>query len=222
MDGNGRWAKSKGLPRNLGHKKGADSVKTAIDAALKYGIKYLTLYSFSLENWSRPKEEVDSLMDLLRQYLNKETKDLISKGISLRFIGDIKRLPEDIILKIQKIEEETKDFDNLTLILALSYSGREEILSAAKRLSEDVVLKGLKIESIDEVKFANYLYTKGIPEPELLIRTGGEQRISNFLLWQMAYTEFVFLECFWPDFKEEDFNYSLEEFAKRQRRFGGL
>ncbi len=222
MDGNGRWAKSKGLPRNLGHKKGADSVKTAIDAALKYGIKYLTLYSFSLENWSRPKEEVDSLMDLLRQYLNKETKDLISKGISLRFIGDIKRLPEDIILKIKKIEEETKDFDNLTLTLALSYSGREEILSAAKRLIEDMAFKGLKIESIDEVKFAKYLYTKGIPEPELLIRTGGEQRISNFLLWQMAYTEFVFLECFWPDFKEEDFKYSLEEFAKRQRRFGGL
>jgi undecaprenyl diphosphate synthase len=221
MDGNGRWAKSRGLPRVEGHRRGADSVRTAITCCIKYGVRYLTLYSFSSENWKRPAQEVDDLMGLLRRYLQSEIAELHKNGVRLRVIGDRSALSHDIISLIEDAETLTRKNQTLDLIVALSYGGRAEIANAARRVAEDVVSGRIAVEDIDEDAVASHLETVDIPDPDIMVRTSGEQRISNFLLWQMAYTEFVFLDTLWPDFSEKDFLQVISEFQRRERRFGG-
>ena len=221
MDGNGRWAKSRGLPRIEGHRRGADSVRTAITCCIKYGVRYLTLYSFSSENWKRPADEVNDLMGLLRRYLQSEIADLHKNGVRLRVIGDRAALSRDIIKLIEDAETLTLKNQTLDLIVALSYGGRAEIATAARRIAEDVAAGKLTVADIDEEAVAQRLETLGIPDPDIMVRTSGEQRISNFLLWQMAYTEFVFLDTLWPDFSEKDFVQVISEYQRRERRFGG-
>ncbi len=221
MDGNGRWAKSRGLPRVEGHRRGADSVRTAISCCIKYGVRYLTLYSFSSENWKRPAQEIDDLMGLLRRYLQSEIAELHKNGVRLRVIGDRTALSRDIISLIDDAEGLTKNNQTLDLIVALSYGGRAEIANAARRVAEDVAAGKIAIADIDEETVAAHLETVDIPDPDIMVRTSGEQRISNFLLWQMAYTEFVFLDTLWPDFSEKDFVQVISEFQRRERRFGG-
>ena len=220
MDGNGRWAKSRGLPRVAGHRKGAEAVRNAVEAASELGIGYLTLYSFSSENWNRSVGEVSDLMGLLRRYLKSEIAELHSKGVRFRVIGDRSRLAEDIRRLIEDAELMTGDNDGLTLVLALSYGGRQEIAAAARNIAKSAALGLIKPEAIDEEVFAAHLDTAGMPDPDLLIRTSGEQRISNFLLWQMAYTEMVFVDKYWPDFGRDDLRQAIEEFSKRDRRYG--
>ena len=221
MDGNGRWAKSRGLPRIEGHRRGADSVRTAVSCAIKYGVRYLTLYSFSSENWKRPVQEVDDLMGLLRRYLQSEIAELHKNGVRLRVIGERSDLSPDIIKLIEDAEKFTADNRRLDLVVALSYGGRAEIVKAVRRVAADIADGKMSIADIDEDAVAARLDTVGIPDPDLIVRTSGEQRISNFLLWQMAYTEFVFLETLWPDFSERDFAQVISEFQRRERRFGG-
>ncbi len=221
MDGNGRWAKSRGLPRIEGHRRGADSVRTAVSCAIKYGVRYLTLYSFSSENWKRPVQEVDDLMGLLRRYLQSEIAELHKNGVRLRVIGERSDLSADIIKLIEDAEKYTVNNQQLDLVVALSYGGRAEIVKAVRRVASDVASGKMGIADIDEEAVAACLDTVGIPDPDLIVRTSGEQRISNFLLWQMAYTEFVFLETLWPDFSERDFALVISEFHRRERRFGG-
>ncbi len=208
MDGNGRWAKSRGLPRTAGHKQGAETSRMVIEEAAKKGVKYLTLYAFSAENWNRPKEEVSFLMELLKIQLRKEIKSLHKNGIRLRIIGDRETLAQDVRETVEAAEKLTENNPGLTLIIALSYGSRQEILRAVENSGGDAG------------KFENALYTAGIPDPDLLIRTGGEKRISNFLLWQIAYTELYFSEKFWPEFSAQDFALAIEEFSTRERRFG--
>tara|TARA_B100000315_G_scaffold194030_1_gene184630 strand:- start:9734 stop:10468 length:735 start_codon:yes stop_codon:yes gene_type:complete len=220
MDGNGRWAKARGLPRLAGHQRGADSVRAAIESAIKYGVRYLTLYSFSSENWKRPADEVSDLMGLLRRYLRSEIAELLSNGVRLRVIGERSDLSSDIVDLIEECEKRTAGNTRLDLIIALSYGGRTEIANAAKVIAEKTVAGEIAPEQIDEKLLGNYLETSSIPDPDLLIRTSGEIRISNFLLWQLAYAEFIFLDILWPDFKEEDFVSAISEFGRRERRFG--
>lgn len=220
MDGNGRWAKSRGMPRVAGHRKGVDAVRQTIEAAGELGIKYLTLFSFSSENWRRSTEEVGDLMGLLRRYLKSEIADLHSKNVRFRVIGERERLDQDIVRLIEDAELTTERNTGLTLVLALSYGGRSEIARAAHKMARAVELGLLRATAVDEDHFAAYLDTAGIPDPDLLIRTSGEQRISNFLLWQCAYTEFVFTDKLWPDFGREDLAKAVEDFTKRDRRFG--
>ena len=222
MDGNGRWAKKRGLPRSMGHRKGAEVVKEICQAAGDAGIKYLTLYAFSTENWKRPQEEVDSLMDLLRQYLKSDLKELKEKGVCIRFIGEREMLPTDIIKSMEKLEAETANNDKMTLCIALSYGSRQEIVHAAKKVAELVKRGDIRIEDIDEKIFSDMLYTHDIPDPDILIRTSGEQRISNYLLWQLAYSEFFFVEAYWPDFTKEMLNDVIEKYKTRERRYGKL
>ncbi|WP_259779751.1 isoprenyl transferase [Aestuariispira ectoiniformans] len=222
MDGNGRWAKSRGLPRVAGHRAGADAVRRIVEAAASAGVSYLTLYSFSSENWKRPEEEVRDLMGLLRRYLKAEIAELHGKDIRFKVIGDRKRLAPDIIRLIEDAEEMTAENSRMTLVLALSYGAREEIASAARKLAQSAAMGLINPEAIDEEVFAAHLYTGGIPDPDLLIRTSGEQRISNFLLWQMAYTEFTFVDKFWPDFSEEDLGQAIRDYSKRERRYGAV
>ena len=220
MDGNGRWAKARGKPRTFGHNAGAEAVRRAVEAASELGIQYLTLFSFSSENWRRPDSEVSDLMGLLRLYLKREIAELHSKGIRLRVIGDRSKLAADIRELIANGEEKTRNNKGLNLILALSYGARDEILSATKSLAADCVAGRISPEDIDEQTFERALFTHDIPDPDLLIRTSGEKRISNFLLWQLAYTEFIFIDKHWPDFSISDMSYAVEEFARRERRFG--
>lgn len=220
MDGNGRWARARGKPRTFGHKAGAEAVRRAVEAAGEIGIQHLTLFSFSSENWSRPASEISDLMGLLRLYLRKELAELHEKEVRLRVIGDRSRLAADICALISEAEAKTSANQGLNLILALSYGARDEILSAAKALARDCVDGKLSPDDIDELKFEGALFTGGIPDPDLLLRTSGEKRVSNFLLWQMAYTEFVFIDKHWPDFSKEDLLEAIEEFARRERRFG--
>lgn len=222
MDGNGRWAKKRGLPRSMGHRKGAEVVKEICQAAGDAGIKYLTLYAFSTENWKRPQEEVDSLMDLLRQYLKSDLKELKEKGVCIRFIGEREMLPPDILKSMEKLEAETANNDKMTLCIALSYGSRQEIVHAAKKVAELVKRGDIRIEDIDEKIFSDMLYTHDIPDPDILIRTSGEQRISNYLLWQLAYSEFFFVEAYWPDFTKEMLNDVIEKYKTRERRYGKL
>ena len=222
MDGNGRWAKKRGLPRSMGHRKGAEVVKEICQAAGDAGIKYLTLYAFSTENWKRPQEEVDSLMDLLRQYLKSDLKELKEKGVCIRFIGEREMLPTDILKSMEKLEAETANNDKMTLCIALSYGSRQEIVHAAKKVAELVKRGDIRIEDIDEKIFSDMLYTHDIPDPDILIRTSGEQRISNYLLWQLAYSEFFFVEAYWPDFTKEMLNDVIEKYKTRERRYGKL
>ena len=222
MDGNGRWAKKRGLPRSMGHRKGAEVVKEICQAAGDAGIKYLTLYAFSTENWKRPQEEVDSLMDLLRQYLKSDLKELKEKGVCIRFIGEREMLPTDILKSMEKLEAETANNDKMTLCIALSYGSRQEIVHAAKKVAELVKRGDIRAEDIDEKIFSDMLYTHDIPDPDILIRTSGEQRISNYLLWQLAYSEFFFVEAYWPDFTKEMLYDVIEKYKTRERRYGKL
>lgn len=220
MDGNGRWAKARGLPRTAGHKKGVDAVRSTVEAARELGIGYLTIFSFSSENWRRPEEEVSDLMQLLRFYLRSEIAELHRGGVRLRVIGDRERLSADIIRLIEKAEDLTKDNRRLTLVVALSYGSRQEIVTAARRLAEEVRAGRLEPRDIDEALFAGRLFTADIPDPDLIVRTSGEKRISNFLLWQAAYAELVFVDTLWPDFTKRDLEAAIEEFHRRERRFG--
>ncbi len=220
MDGNGRWAKARGMPRAAGHKRGAEAVRRTVEAAREMGISFLTLYAFSSENWKRPVEEVSDLMGLLRLYLRNEVKNLDKNGIRLRVIGDRSRLGSDTVALISESEAKTAKNTGLTLILALSYGGRLELVEAARRLVKDVQAGTLAPEAIDEAAFAQRLSTADIPDPDLLIRTSGEKRISNFLLWQSAYSELVFLDVLWPDFGRQELESAVEDFYHRERRFG--
>ena len=220
MDGNGRWAQARGKKRTFGHNAGAEAVRRAVKAASDLGIKYLTLFSFSSENWSRPKSEITDLMGLLRLYLRREIAELHSKNVRLRVIGDRSRLAEDIQDLIINGEEKTKNNTGLNLILALSYGARDEILNATRSLAAECAAGRINPEDIDERAFEQSLFTHDIPDPDLLIRTSGEKRISNFLLWQLAYTEFLFIDKHWPDFSISDMSDAVEEFSRRERRFG--
>lgn len=222
MDGNGRWAKSKGAARIFGHKNAVKAVREVTEGCAELGVKYLTLYAFSTENWGRPAEEVSGLMQLLVATIKKELKTLKKNKIRLTTIGDINTLPKGCKDELNEAIELTKDNEGLTLILALSYSGRWEILEAVKRLASDVKKGDVEITEIDNAKFESYLDTKNIPDPELLIRTSGEMRISNFLLWQMAYTEIYFTSKLWPDFRKEDLHEAIISYQKRERRFGRI
>ncbi len=220
MDGNGRWAKSKGKLRIFGHENGVKAVRETVEAAAEIGVDYLTLYAFSTENWNRPKTEVDALMKLLVKSLNKETATLNKNNIRLQAIGDLNKLQDSTRLELEKAIESTKHNNRTILTLALSYSAREEITTMSKRIAEQVASGNLSIEDIDNQTVSDNLYTQGMPDPELLIRTSGEKRISNFLLWQIAYTELYFTPKLWPDFRKEDFFEALLDFQNRERRFG--
>lgn len=220
MDGNGRWAKAQGKHRIFGHKNGVRAVREAAESCAEIGVKYLTLYAFSTENWNRPAKEVSALMDLLLLTIGKEIKTLQKNKIRLNAIGNIALLPESNRKALQRTMEETKNNDRMTLTLALSYGSREEMLNMVKRIAEDHKQGRISEADINESLVSQYLYTNGMPDPEILIRTSGEHRISNFLLWQIAYTELFFLDKFWPDFNREDIYRILFEYQHRERRFG--
>jgi undecaprenyl diphosphate synthase len=220
MDGNGRWARQRGLDRVFGHQQGVKSLREVIETAAELGIKYLTLYAFSTENWGRPDEEVSALMGIMVQSLNKETETLLKNNIKLKAIGDVERLAVDVRERLNETINQTSVSTGLTLIVALSYSSRWEITEAAKRMFSDLNSGRMNLDAISELNFEKYLTTYGIPDPELMIRTSGELRISNFLLWQLAYTELYFTDKLWPDFGKEDFYIAIIDFQKRERRFG--
>lgn len=220
MDGNGRWARQRGLDRVFGHQQGVVALREVIETAAELGIKYLTLYAFSTENWGRPDEEVSALMGIMVQSLNKETDTLLKNNICLKAIGDVDRLADDVRERLFETINLTSVSTGLTLVVALSYSSRWEITEAARRLAVDVKNGKLNEDSIEENDFEKYLTTYGIPDPELMIRTSGEIRISNFLLWQLAYTELYFTDKLWPDFGKDDFYNAVIDFQKRERRFG--
>ena len=220
MDGNGRWAKQRSLPRIAGHRRGAESVRRAVTAAGEFGIAYLTLFGFSSENWKRPVGEVDDLMGLLRHYIRAEIAELHTKGVRLRVIGDRARLPGDIVALIDNAEALTGGNTGLRLTIALSYGGRAEIVRAARDIAAAVKSGEIAPEQVDETLFARHLLTADIPDPDLVIRTSGEQRISNFLLWQTAYSELVFIDTLWPDFGKADFEKALRDYHGRERRYG--
>lgn len=220
MDGNGRWAKARGLPRNLGHRQGVDAVREVVRNCRKLGIEYLTLYAFSSENWKRPQSEVSGLMDLLRLYIRRELDDLRRNGVRIRVIGDRTRLAPDIISLIEDAELQTRENRTLTLVIALSYGGQDEIVAACRQIAEHVAAGKLAPEQITADTLAGNLQTVGIPDPDLVIRTSGEQRLSNFLLWQTAYSELVFVDKLWPDFAAEDLAAAVGEFQRRERRYG--
>jgi len=220
MDGNGRWAQKHSLGRIAGHRKGSEAVRSVVRSCRKLGIKYLTLYAFSSENWSRPAEEVAALMRLLVQYLRSEEKELMDNGIRLTTIGNTLSLPERVRKTLQKIMDRTAGNREMTLVLALNYGGRDEILEAARKVLNARDRGTLKMEQLTPGVFSSYLYTAGMPDPDLLIRTSGEYRVSNFLLWQTAYTEFFFTDVLWPDFREEHLLEAISDYQKRERRFG--
>lgn len=220
MDGNGRWAKMRHLPRVEGHKMGVESVRAVVKAAGELGIKFLTLYAFSVENWNRPQEEVDTLMKYLARYLKTEVDELQKNNVKLDVIGQIYRLPEYVQEQLQKTRAALAKNSGLTLILALSYGGRTEIVEATRRIAQKVKQGLIEPEEINEHIFAQHLYTANYPDPDLLIRTSGELRVSNFLLWQISYTELIVTPTLWPDFRKAEFYAALEEYSKRHRRFG--
>ncbi len=222
MDGNGRWAQQRMLPRTAGHRKGIETVRRVCDAAEAIGIKYLTIYAFSTENWRRPPEEVNSLMELIRRTIRREVAELDRRGVQVRVSGDLEGLPAGVREALEEGVAATAHNKGLVLNLAINYGGRLEIVRAARRLAERVAAGELSPEEIDEAKFAGELYTAGMPDPDLLIRTGGEQRVSNFLLWQIAYSEIYVTPVLWPDFGEEDLRRAIVEFNRRERRFGGV
>lgn len=220
MDGNGRWAKKQGMKRVFGHKNGVRSVSEALEAAGEIGVEYLTLYAFSTENWNRPKIEINALMDLLVGSLEKELPKMQKNNIRLLTIGNTDSLPNNCRKKLLDVIDKTKNNTKLTLVLALSYSSRWETAEALRRFAEDIKADRIDSSKIDEETFRNYLETKDIPDPELMIRTSGESRVSNFLLWQMAYTEFMFIEKYWPEFRQDDFFEAIFRYQNRERRFG--
>ena len=220
MDGNGRWARARGLPRAIGHKYGAETVRKTVEASIDLGIEYLTLFGFSSENWNRPLGEISDLMGLLRRYLSKEMAELHARGVRIRVIGERERLDVDIVSLIEQSEKLTENNVTLNLTLALSYGGRTAIALAARRLAEQVKAGVLEPDMIDEEQFCSRLETVDLPDPDLLIRTSGEQRISNFMLWECAYSEFVFVDTLWPDFSREQLGDAIAEFRRRNRRYG--
>jgi undecaprenyl diphosphate synthase len=222
MDGNGRWAKERGLPRLQGHRAGAESVREVIEACIELGVEYLTLYAFSSENWSRPEKEVMALMGLLDRFLDEKAKDLDRQNVRLLAIGQLDRLPLKTRKLLERIQERTAGHTTLTLVLAVSYGSREEIIQAARSLATDAAAGTLKPADIDAELFASRLQTAGIPDPDLLVRTSGEMRISNFLLWQISYSEIVIVKKFWPDFRQGDLFETVKEYQRRHRRFGAL
>ena len=222
MDGNGRWAKERGKPRRDGHRAGAESVREVMEGCKDLGVKYLTLYAFSSENWSRPEAEVSALMSLLEQFLKEKAKDLKKQDVRLLAIGQLARLPEKTRTLLEKIIAETADNTSLTLVLALSYGAREEIVEAARALAADAVAGVISPEEIDAAAFSSRLQTAALPDPDLLIRTSGEMRVSNFLLWQISYAEMVIVKKFWPEFGREDLKEAVAEYQRRHRRFGAL
>jgi undecaprenyl diphosphate synthase len=221
MDGNGRWAKKRHLPRAVGHKQGAEAVRRAVEAARELGISYLTLYAFSSENWKRPADEIDDLMGLLRLYLRNEVSELDKNGVRIKFIGSRERLSKDVLHLVDESESKTATNTALTLVIALNYGAQAEIVEAARAIAAKVQSGEVALADISENMLSAHLLTQGLPDPDLIIRTSGEQRLSNFLLWQAAYAEFVFLECLWPDFDKTEFTRALEEFHGRERRYGG-
>jgi len=220
MDGNGRWAQARGLPRIAGHRQGAEAVRRTVRAAGELGIPYLTLFGFSSENWKRPLAEIDDLMGLLRHYLRGEIAELHKNGVRLRVIGDIARLAPDIVTMIANAEALTRGNSGVNLTIALSYGGRAEIVAAVRALAAKSAEGGLLPEAIDETVISQHLFTSGVPDPDLLIRTSGEQRISNFLLWQCAYSELVFTKTLWPDFGRAELEQAIADFGGRERRYG--
>jgi undecaprenyl diphosphate synthase len=222
MDGNGRWAKARGLPRAAGHRQGAEAVRRAVEAAQQLGVAYMTLYAFSSENWKRPRTEVDDLMGLLRLYLRRELAELHANNVRLRFIGERRALSRDLVGLIDEAETKTVGNTGLTLVVAINYGSQHEIIEAARDLARAVTAGQITVDDITEESFASRLQTKDIPDPDLLIRTSGEQRLSNFLLWQSAYTELVFLDLLWPDFDKSSLEDAIHEFHRRERRYGAL
>jgi undecaprenyl diphosphate synthase len=222
MDGNGRWAKERGLPRREGHRAGAESVREVTDACIDLGVDYLTLYAFSSENWNRPEAEVRALMELLDRFLSEKATDLKKQNIRLKTIGQIERLPAKTRKLLDRLIEETRDHTALTLVLALSYGAREEIVAAARSLAADTAAGKISPAQIDCTSFAQRLQTAGIPDPDLLVRTSGEMRVSNFLLWQISYAEIVIVRKYWPDFRRQDLLDAVAEYQRRHRRFGAL
>ena len=222
MDGNGRWARNRGLPRVKGHEAGAESVRAVVQACREAGVEYLTLYAFSVENWIRPRDEIRGLMTLLRLFLNKHEDELHKNKIRLRVVGRLGDLPTGIQKELKRVIKETSDYGNGTVTLALSYGGRSEIVDAVRILADKARKGELNPEDIDEEMISSHLYAPDIPDPDLMIRTSGEMRISNFLLWQISYAEIYVTDVLWPDFREEDFNNALKEFARRHRRFGNV
>jgi undecaprenyl diphosphate synthase len=220
MDGNGRWAQSRGLPRIAGHRRGAEAVRRTLAAAGELGVPYLTLFGFSSENWKRPSSEIHDLMALLRHYLRGEIAELHRNGVRLKVIGQIARLAPDIVSLIEHAESATQDNTAITLTIALSYGGRAEIVAAVQAIAAQVAQGGLAVDEVDESCLARHLFTAEIPDPDLLIRTSGEQRISNFLLWQCAYSELVFTKTLWPDFSRSDLEQAIDEYCGRERRYG--
>jgi undecaprenyl diphosphate synthase len=220
MDGNGRWAQAHGLPRAAGHRRGAEAVRRTVAAAGERGIPYLTLFGFSSENWKRPSAEIDDLMGLLRHYLRREIADFHRDGARLKVVGQLADLAPDIVGLIDHAVQLTRDNSAITLTVALSYGGRAEIVAAVRSIARQVACGTLAAEAIDEAWFARHLFTADLPDPDLLIRTSGEQRISNFLLWQCAYAEFVFTKTLWPDFAKSDFDQAIDEYCQRERRYG--
>jgi len=222
MDGNGRWAQARGLPRISGHQEGRRTVKRIVSHALDLGIKYLSLFAFSTENWKRPKEEVDGLMEILRFGLREERPEFIEKKINVTFFGDRSKLSKEVLSEMETTEELTKDNDRLYLAFAINYSGRDDIVRAFRKFSSDLISNRTNPEMIDEKLVSSYLDTKNFPDPDLIIRTSGELRISNFFLWQSAYSELYFTPILWPDFDEKAFDEAILDFQKRKRRFGGI
>lgn len=222
LDGNGRWAKAKGMPRNYGHAQGSKNVEKICEEAWRMGIKYLTVYAFSTENWNRPKEEVNALMKLLRNYMKTCLKTAAKNDMKVRVIGDITKLDEDIQKRILELEEATKNNGGLNFQIAINYGSRDEIARAVRTLAEDVKEGKLMPEEVNEACIERYLDTHDIPDPDLLIRTSGEQRLSNYLLWQLAYTEFYFTDVPWPDFSKQELEKAIEQYNRRDRRYGGV
>ena len=220
MDGNGRWAEQKGMPRIFGHQNGVTAVRKIVEAASKFNIKYLTLFTFSVENWDRPRSEVDTLMGLLVQTLKDQFEDMFKNNIKLNAIGDLDTLPREVREELYTIIESTKDNTGMTLTLALSYGGKQEIFKAVKEISEKVKNDIICLDNFDDSVINDHLYTSNLPDVDLLIRTSGEKRISNFLLWQIAYAELYFTDVYWPDFTEEDLEKAIVEYQNRERRFG--
>ena len=222
LDGNGRWAKKKGMPRNYGHVQGSKNVERICEDAYKLGVKYLTVYAFSTENWKRPKDEVDALMNLLRNYMKTCLKTAEKNRMRVRVLGDKTALDDDIRTRIAELEEATKNNDGLNFQIALNYGSRDEMVRAMRHMCMDVKDGKVEVEHIDETLFEAYLDTHDIPDPDLMIRTSGEQRLSNYLLWQLAYSEFYFTDVLWPDFSKEDLIKAIEYYNGRDRRFGGV
>ena len=222
MDGNGRWAKKRFLPRSAGHRAGASNFRTITRYCSKIGVKYLTMYAFSTENWSRPADEVGALMGLFKEYLEEALRDFMDENIRVRFIGDVSAFPEDLRRLIQEVEEASAPKTGMVLNLAMNYGGRAEITRAAQAFAREVAAGARRPEDLTEELFSSYLYTGGQPDPDLIIRPSGEERLSNFLLWQGAYAEFVYFDILWPDFKTSDLDEAIRIYSSRQRRFGGV